>query len=156
MPKSEFRSRSTAYSHQSIHSQTRIPVVLQEHTVTRASMPKPGNCPCSNVLGKLGFLAETMVSSILECVPTCAPISLRRYLFIARTYTEMFFVLCLEDVLTVAQPRRIAQGHVFTEWHGRNATLLPCISEATVSRGPVDGRCMLSFEPWSHGWWLVS
>ena len=36
-----------AYAHQSIHAQTTIPFVFQEHTLTRASMPKPQFRSCS-------------------------------------------------------------------------------------------------------------
>ena len=66
MPKPQFRSCSKsirspehpcpnhnsvrvprAYAHQGIHAQTTIPFVLQEHTLTRASMPKPQFRSCS-------------------------------------------------------------------------------------------------------------
>ena len=36
-----------AYAHQSIHAETVFPFVLQEHTLTRASMPKPYFRSCS-------------------------------------------------------------------------------------------------------------
>ena len=55
-----------AHANQSIHAQTIIPFVFQEHTLTRASMPKPEFRSCSKSIRYQCIRAQTIIPFVFQ------------------------------------------------------------------------------------------
>ena len=66
MPKPYFRSSSDECDHQSIHGQTIVPFVFQEHTITTASMPKPYFRSSSDECDHQSIQAQTIDQFVLQ------------------------------------------------------------------------------------------